>query len=377
VNELDQVLDAVAAGDGEGLALATVVAAQGSTYRRPGARLVVGAGGETVGNVSGGCLEAEVIDTAGQVLATGRPRMLRFDLGAEAGAPWGWGLGCNGVIEVLVEPVSPDRAWVRALRAARRQDRAVAVVTVLEGDRLGSRLVVHPGGTTEGDLGHPATNEAARRHGLDALAQGSRRTSTLGAGPRVFVEALPPPLRLVVCGAGPDAEPLVAAGASLGWRVEVVDDRPRRLAAGRFPEARRLVHSQPAGVTEAVAVDARTYAVVMSHDFWRDQGYLRSLLNSPVAYLGVLGPRARLDQLLAALAADGIHPRPGARERVHGPAGLDLGAEGPGEIAWSIATEILAVSRGAGAGFLGRGRGRISPGPEPAPPGGIPAAPGP
>lgn len=366
MSELDDVLDVLASGDSQRLALATVVATSGSTYRRSGARLVVAANGPTVGNISGGCLEGDVVRSAGEALASGRSQILHFDLTADDDIVWGWGLGCNGVIDVLVEPAVAARPSLDALRVARREDRAVALVTVLDGPQLGRHLVVHPDGSIEASLdeaglGDTDLDEAAQRQAIEAMAEGANRTTLLATGVRALVEVHRPPLRLVVCGAGHDAIPLVAAGASLGWRVEVVDDREAFLNAERFPEALRFVRSEPAQVSDRAGVDERSYVVVMSHNFLRDQDYLGSLVNSDAAYIGVLGPGERLDQLLSALAADGTHPGFGVRERIHGPAGLDLGAEGPEEIAWSIVTEILAVSRRAGAGFLRRRAGPIHP----------------
>ncbi len=284
MSELDDVLAALAAsggggggGGGEGVALATVVAARGSTYRRAGARLVVPSGGEPVGNISGGCLEGDVVQTAGEVLASGRPRLLHFDLTADDEVVWGWGLGCNGVIEVLVEPAANALASVAALQAARREHRPLALVTVLDGDDLGARLVVHPDGRTEGGLGDPHLDQVAGEQGLEGLARGTSQTHELGStAVRALVEVLQPPLRLVVCGAGHDAIPLVAAGAGLGWRVEVVDDRPGFLTPERFPGAQRLVRAEPAEAAQVAGADGSTYVVVMSHNFLRDQDYLRS-----------------------------------------------------------------------------------------------------
>jgi xanthine dehydrogenase accessory factor len=140
-----------------------------------------------------------------------------------------------------------------------------------------------------------------------------------------------------------------------------VDDRAGFLTPERFPQAQRLVPAAPSRAATAAGTDANTYAVVMSHNFLRDQDYLRSLLSCPVAYVGVLGPRARLDQLLAGLASEGLTPSPGMLDRVYGPAGVDIGAEDPEEIAWSIVAEILAVSRHAGAGHLRDRTGPIHP----------------
>ncbi len=359
MSELDDVLATLAASGGAGMAMATVVAASGSTYRRAGARLVIPAAGELVGNISGGCLEGDVVTTAAEVLASGRPRLLHFDLTADDEVVWGWGLGCNGVIDVLVEPAAAALGPIAAVQAARADQRSLVLVTLLAEADLGARLVVHPDGHTEASLGDTTLDAAATEQALAALTSGSSTTLILPGGKRIFVEVFQPPLRLLVCGAGHDAIPLVAAGAGLGWRVEVVDNRATFLTASRFPHAERLVQADPTDAATRAGTDRRTYAVVMSHNFLRDRDYLRSFLASDVAYLGMLGPRARLDQLLDALAAEGVVVAPEMLDRVYGPAGLDIGAESPEEIAWSIVTEMLAVSRRAGAGFLRARTGHI------------------
>jgi xanthine dehydrogenase accessory factor len=164
-----------------------------------------------------------------------------------------------------------------------------------------------------------------------------------------------PPLRLLVCGAGHDALPVVELASGLGWSVVVVDDRRDLLDPARFPGAKDLVRCAPEDAPAAASADDRTYALVMSHNYLRDRDYLKAFLLSDVAYIGMLGPRARLERLLADLASEDIRPAPDRLAKVHGPAGLDLGGEGPEEIAVAIVAEIMAVSRGRRAGFL-RGR---------------------
>lgn len=358
MSERGEVLAALEASAGRGAALATVVGVRGSTYRREGARLVVPAEGEPIGNISGGCLEADVIDAARQAVASRRARLLHFDLTGDDEVMWGWGLGCNGTIDVFVEPVESASEVIAALRAAGAGNQALALVTVVDGPALGARVVVHPGGRIAGSLGNGALDEGARRLAAGALADGNSGIVGIDGDQRAFVEVLEPPTRLVVCGAGSDAAPLVELGARLGWRVVVVDDRPSLLDPARFPGAEALVASEPGRVGEAASVDERTCVVVMSHDFARDRSYLRALLARPPAYVGMLGPRARLERLLDEVRAEGATVAPEALARVHGPAGLDLGAEGPEEVAWAITAEILAVRRGAGGGFL---RGRDGP----------------
>jgi xanthine dehydrogenase accessory factor len=363
VSELGQVLDAISAEAGRGAALATVVGVRGSAYRREGARLVVPVSGEPVGNVSAGCLEEQIVDHARDVVVTGRCRVLRFDLGADDDL-WGWGLGCNGVVEVLVEPVEQMVPVAEALRRARSQGRPASVVTVLDGDGVGDRVLVHAGGSVEGSLGEPALDRRARDLAVAAMAAGHSYTATVEGAGRVLVEVVEPPIHLVVCGAGPDAVPLVEFAARLGWKVAVVDHRRERLTAAGFPGAHLLAPVEPARAAAAVGAGARTCVVVMSHDLGRDREYLRSFLDGPCAYLGVLGPAARLEALLDGLRAEGVVPSPATPTRIHGPAGLDLGAESPDEVACAIVAEVLAVRRGAGAGHLRERKGPVHPRPS-------------
>ena len=354
---------------GEPYALATVVQARGSTYRREGARLLVRESGPSVGNISGGCLEGDVEKTALQVMGSGEPRLLGFDLTADDEAVWGWGLGCNGAIEVLVEPGEHAAATAAALREALEQEAALAAVVVLESGvanvAVGDRLLVHPDGAVDGTLGDDGADEAATdaaNGALDAGRSTTVETRVRDARLRLFVEVLEPPIRLLVCGAGHDAIPLVEFAHRLGWRVEVVDERHAFLSEERFPGADRLVHvDRPLDAASDAGTDDRTHVVVMSHNYLRDMDYLRSFLGTPVAYVGMLGPHARLERLYDDLAKQDVHPSDADREKVRGPAGLDIGGEGPEEIAWAIVAEILAVRRGRRAGFLADRQGPIHP----------------
>jgi xanthine dehydrogenase accessory factor len=176
---------------------------------------------------------------------------------------------------------------------------------------------------------------------------------------RAFFEVLVPPLRLLVCGAGHDAIPLVRQAAELGWSVEVMDDREAFLKPHRFPGAVRFVKSEPIDAARAAGVDERCHVVVMSHNFLRDKDYFRSFLGTPAAYIGMLGPGARLQKILNALRSEGVEPEPDDLSMVHGPAGLDLGGDGPEEVARAIVAEILAVRNGRAGGSLRERRGPI------------------
>jgi xanthine dehydrogenase accessory factor len=367
MSEVGEILDAIGALEnrGESMALATIVDVRGSTYRRPGARLVMSSDGTMVGNLSGGCLEGEVADVAQSVMKDGRARTALYDLTADDEVVWGWGLGCNGAIEVFIEPADKAVEIAGALRNAIEQQQPVAVATVLEsslaGVEPGDRVLVE-GGEVRGRLADEEAlaqvTEIARRSLSTGITE-IRELTPANGELRIFIESIQPPLRLVVCGAGHDAVPLVKLAASLGWNVDVFDDRKSMLNQPRFPGARSLIAGAPADAADTAQVDDRTFVVVMSHNYLRDRDYLRSMLDSEAAYVGMLGPSARLERLLGDLATDGINPTDGRLERVHGPAGLDVGADGPEEIAAAIVGEILAVSRGRGGGFLRQRGGPI------------------
>ncbi|MGZ8593996.1 MAG: XdhC family protein, partial [Actinomycetota bacterium] len=340
MSELTDVLSAIESlsARGDRLALATIVAVRGSTYRRPGARLLVPEEGDLVGNISGGCLENDVADVARIVMREGAARIVSFDLTADDDAVWGWGLGCNGAFELFVEPADKAAEVAGALRMALEEERPICMVTILDstapGVAQGDRILVRPGGATDRTFGDEALDRAARDVALELLASERSEIRELADGVRAFVEVLEPPLRLLVCGAGHDAAPLVKQAAALGWSPVVVDDRPEFLTLERFPEAAGLVLvERPDKMAEVANVDERTFVVVMTHNFLRDKEYVRSLLSSSARLVAMLGPAVRTQRLLDELAEEGVEIDDRDRERLRGPAGLDLGAEGPEEIA--------------------------------------------
>jgi xanthine dehydrogenase accessory factor len=371
VSELQDVLRAIEEGRARGdrLALATIVGVQGSTYRREGARLLVPANGKPIGTISGGCLEGDVREAATEVMREGVPRLLHFDLTADDEVVWGWGLGCNGIVDVFVEPAEGAVETAGAIRRAVEEQRRLVALTVVAADetsgvKLGARMLVHPDGDAHGSLGSPELDEAGTNEALHALADERSGVVDLADGVQVFVEVLVPPLRLLVCGAGHDAIPLVRFAATLGWRVEVIDDRDAFLKSSRFPDAVRFVKAEPIDAAGEAGVDERTYVVVMSHNFLRDRDYLRSFLGTLTPYIGMLGPKARLQRLLEALRAEGYEPREHDLSVVHGPAGLDLGGDGPDEVAWAIVGEIMALRNGRPGGFLRDRQGPIHERPQ-------------
>jgi xanthine dehydrogenase accessory factor len=239
VSEITDVLDALERlrDDDQRMALATIVAVRGSTYRRPGARLLVPEQGAPIGNISGGCLEGDVADMARVVMRDGASRLAAWDLTADDDEVWGLGLGCNGAIEVFIEPADRAVAVTEALREALDEERPISVITALGSDASGvepgARLAVRPDGSVQGSLGDEGIDGEATIAANELLAAGRSEIRMFARQTRAFVEVLEPPLRLVICGAGHDAISLVRAAAGIGWRPVIVDDRSPLLTLER------------------------------------------------------------------------------------------------------------------------------------------------
>ncbi len=346
------------------MAVATIIGVRGSTYRREGARMLVTRSGRLTGNISGGCLEGDVAAVAGEVMEGNLPRVVLYDLTADDDAVWGLGLGCNGAIEVFVEPVGGDDLLWQAAEAV-IGGATLGLVTVVEGGDTvpaGGRMAVWPGGRCQGSLGDAAVDAEAARMVLSASGALRSRVHDLRpeGGPhlRLFVEALHPPLRLIVCGAGHDAIPVVRLASQLGWRVLVVDGREAFLTPERFPGAAGFVRTEFPEAGHAVPTDSLSFVLIMTHNYVHDRDLLRAFLPTPVQYLGMLGPRARTEKILRELQAEGVAISDDRRAQIYGPVGLDIGGDTPDEIALAALGEILAVARGRAGGFL---RARTGP----------------
>ena len=300
------------------------------------------------------------------MLADGRPRTVRYDSTSPEDALLGLGLGCNGVVEVLLERVTAADAaaagrYLPLLRQARNDGRRAALATVYrspEADEVGSRLALVEAAAAPARPPTPhyfgplraGLREAMARDLAALLDHGrSRAAAYEAAGDRVqaLLELVEPPLALTVCGAGPDAQPLVTLAAGLGWAPLVFDHRASFARPDRFPDAVRVVTAAREEFSAAVPPRPGEAAVLMTHSYPADLLYLEQLAPRNLRYLGVLGPRRRLDRLLAELG-----PRAPAEGVLYGPAGLDIGADTPAEIALAIAAEIRAVLAGRGGGSL-------------------------
>ena len=345
--------------------LATVVQVSGSTYRRPGARMLLAGEGRLAGSVSGGCLEGDLVKKAQWHTRSGAA-LVSYDSTDEEDVVWGFGLGCNGVVQVLLERVSPQAPGpLRLLQSVLRERRPGVIATVIGGTEaasIGRRFLLMPDGSRESTISDAALLAQVEKDAEAVLtAQQSRTetyTKTSGGSAAVFLEAVLPPLPLVIFGANHDALPVVRLAKELGWHVTVADVRGTQPHPNRFPEADRVLAGSAEALCREIGRDALAAAVVMTHNYPDDKRVLRHLLEASVFYIGQLGPKARTERLLAELRDDGLAITEAHRNRLHGPVGLDIGADTPEGIALSIIAEVQAAQAGRTGGNL---RGRREP----------------
>jgi xanthine dehydrogenase accessory factor len=325
--------------------LVTVVDVTGNAYRRPGAKMLVPADGSEVGNITAGCLEDEVRALATEVGATGQSRTETFDLMEDDGV-WGLGVGCNGIIDVLLEPVGEGHApMTRTV-----EEGPTAAVVVLDATDDGSpfqRVHYRAADDTFVEDGVPAWLADGVREPAGRLAErGTADTIEIQRpeGPvEVFVDGIAPPARLLVLGTGGDVRPVLELGNRCGFRTTLVGFRGADATAERFPEADTVVSTSPADIREAVQLDEDTYVVVMTHNFVDDRLALDVLRETAVPYIGLLGPRERFEQMRERFAEADATLSGTDLDRIYTPAGLDLGGGSPYQIALSILAEVEAV----------------------------------
>jgi xanthine/CO dehydrogenase XdhC/CoxF family maturation factor len=354
------------------LALATVVHVEGSSYRRPGARLLIGDDGILAGSVSGGCLEKDVLVRARAATVRERSVTIRYD-SLDEEEEGGFGLGCRGVIDILIEPVSEvmrvHEFPFLANCLARRRAGVLAKITRVEGSvggaRLGSYLLVDSSEDAQVLLEKTELWDVqALEDALECLrARSSRRTTYRGPDGEidVFFEVVQPATPLVVFGTGPDVLPLLRMAKELGWEVTVIDPRATQPRPGRFHEADHYCSAAPAELSERLTIPEDAAVVVMTHQYALDREILHQLLPRRFRYVGLLGPKVRADRLCETLADREVGLAAQWLANLHAPAGMDIGADTPESIALSILSEIQGKLHGREGGALRRLKGPIHP----------------
>ena len=323
----------------DSLVLVTIIATEGSTYRKPGAMMLISRDGAFEGMISGGCLEGDLLHHADKVFDSGTAAFVTYDMHAGEDLVWSLGLGCDGIIHLMLQRLdrSGGFGFLKQLEASQAAREAVLVALVTEpaGDlACGTFALIGQSGASLGDRrlleGLHTVAEPWPDWRINRVNSGSAE-----GGMSVIQVNVPATTRVLLCGAGPDAVPVARSLCELDWEVLVVDHRPAFARAERFPSNCSVIQSPPgqlSGATDLAELDA---VVIMSHHLENDSLYLRQVCSFDVPYVGVLGPRARRDRLCEMAEC-------GDRE-IHGPVGLDIGAELPGAIALSITAEIHAA----------------------------------
>ena len=333
--------------------LATLVKVEGSAYRRPGARMLITSEGQQVGTISGGCLESDVVARSQQVIETGIPTIVKYDTTSEEDLIWGLGLGCQGVAYILIEPLF-NTSVLRLIDKciSNRQAGAVATVFEVEGADIskGDRILLYPDGSIVSTIANIELNSKIRRdlQSVLQIRKSTTRVYKLTAGTvEVFLEAIEPPVSLVIFGAGFDALPVAHFAKALGWYVTVIDPLARPQTKERFSQCDRVILSSAEAAVSQIEFSEQI-AVAMSHNYLYDLEFLQLLCSISLKYLGILGPKKRTNRLLQDLKYEGFV----STQELYSPVGLDIGANNPEEIALSIIAEIQAVIQNRQGGFL-------------------------
>lgn len=330
---------------GEPLVLATIVETLGSTYRKAGAQMLIAGDGRAAGLLSGGCLEADLMERARAVLQSGTAARVEYDTRSSDDLIWGIGLGCEGAMSILLTRLDRANGYQPCtfIEQCRRDDRAASIAIITR-----SADAAIPLGTAywpQAPLAIPPMIATA----LSGMAHAApSRVATSDVEALVIPVELPP--RLLVLGAGPDAMPLVEIAALMGWQVTVLDHRPAYAVPERFPRARRVQLSPAGALAQKLKAQRYDAAVVMSHHLLSDQAYLTFLADSAIPYVGLLGPAPRRARLMNEIGAKAE----ALKTRLYGPIGLDIGAKTPETIALAIVGEIQAALAARPGGSFSR-----------------------
>ncbi len=343
-------------------ALATVTEVEGSSYRRPGARMLVTDDGQLTGSISGGCLEGDALRRARRVMLTGKSEIIVYDsTDIEEDLQHGAQLGCEGTIQILLEAIDYHdlNNPVELLRKTSRQDHPVVLITILAAknsiaDLAGKRVLADQNQQEINLTGDTSVDSLILNDALQALSSGQSVTQNYRINQedaRLFLEVILPAPQLTIYGAGNDAQPLIRMAVGLGWRVHIVDGRAPQATVQRFPEAESVEIVKLAELENQKCFPG--YAVLMSHNYHYDFAVLQQLISyQPVCYIGILGPKKKTDRLLNDLQKTGFVLSDEEHKRLYGPVGLNIGAETAEEIAVAIMAELLAVKNQCKAGFL-------------------------
>lgn len=339
-----QAYDAAIAA-GEACALATVVYVEGSSYRRPGARMLVTQSGQMTGAISGGCLEGDALRKAVLAINQEKNKLVVYDTTDEEDASIGIQLGCNGIVSILFEPLSAlDAKPIEALRktlATRTPQWVCTVYSMNHGQHLGTMDLDALSTYLQDQM---LANQIQQLVASEVSAHLEYEVSENRQ--MFFLNYCLPPISLYLVGAGNDAIPVFKMAQLLGWNTTLIDGRVTHANAQRFPEVSEIMVGKPKEILEKLKVDDRTALVLMTHNYQYDLAMLEGLLSLNLPYIGLLGPSGKRIRLLSEIQDRGLDLTGFDLDKLYGPTGLDLGAETANQIALSICAEIMSVIHG-------------------------------
>jgi xanthine/CO dehydrogenase XdhC/CoxF family maturation factor len=344
------------------LALATLVNLNGSSYRRPGARMIVDEEGQLTGAISGGCLEGDALRKAVFCIHTQTPKLVVYDTSDEEDATIGIQLGCSGIIQVLFEPIDETDPLnpIELLKKAIQKRQNTVLVTlyaskIKKGDTVGTSMLLEDSGKFHNNSTFQLVPETLMQDIKETLTVKKSTFKSYQHNDKTFnafLSFISPPVSLVIVGAGNDAIPLQSIAETLGWEVTIVDGRHTYAKLKRFSSACQIIVSKPEQVLQQIPMDEKTVFVLMTHNYNYDYAILKALLGENVPYIGALGPKKKLDNMIKDLQAENIFLNERQKNILYGPIGLEIGAETPAEIALSITAEIMSVMNNKKGGSL-------------------------
>ena len=325
--------------DEESLVLTTIIATEGSTYRKPGAMMLISREGAFEGLISGGCLEGDLLHHAARVFDGGEAAFVTYDMHADEDLVWGLGLGCDGVIHLMLQRLDRDQDFgflkqLEASQTARHAALLTLVIKPVKGLSCGAFALLDQSDISVGKSFLQQSLRAAAKPWPKWRFQSVKLNVAQNTVDAIQVH-MPPRTRVLICGAGPDAVPVARVLAELDWDIQVVDHRPAFAKTERFPANCSVIQSRPEHLAASLDLAEVDAVVIMSHHLENDSMYLSQVSTHKIPYVGVLGPRARRDRLREMVNCSNF--------KVYGPVGLDIGAELPASIALSVAAEIHAV----------------------------------
>ncbi|MDH4057690.1 MAG: XdhC family protein [Cyclobacteriaceae bacterium] len=334
-------------------AIATVVKVRGSSYRSPGARMVIMDDGKWIGSISGGCLEGDALRKARQVMADNKPMAVTYDTREESNQNLGIGLGCNGVIDVLIEPLGQTvkRNPINLFETILSDNKPVSLATIFSPDFSGEKFSVDEEGNNVLAFTDEELTKTVKKDLLSLFATKKSFSKKYG-NTEVFLELIQPVFSIILFGGGFDARPVSTMAKSLGWDVSVTDECVAHIAPVFFPDVDNLSLCKRDFIDRDFNITPYTACVLMSHNYEYDRDVLKKLLKTDSPYIGILGPRKRFDKMLEEFSREDIHLSTEDILRIHSPIGLDIGAETPDEIAISILAEIQSKFSNRSGGFL-------------------------